>query len=240
MSGDPKVTSVKHHYTPRYYLKGFGSAKGRIWRLDVETGAIVKGSHDHFGYKNHWNRLENPPAGYESDWAEKRIAEIDGLASATVRKLVNGEFPGDIRALVCAIGFMKMHQPRLRRELATEHPEEIANWSPDFRLIASLRAALDESERLEPLGYSIFRIEDINSGLRFLTSSNPLVDFDNKPNKLFPLSKRDCLFLVYDPVLARIPPRFTVATASTVKGINEITLRNSWQYVYSCRADFDP
>jgi hypothetical protein len=233
------VGSTKHHYTPRYYLRRFESAEGKIWRRDVETGAVVTGNHNHFGYKNHWNRLRSPPPGYEPDWAEKRIAEIDGLASVTVKKLVEGEFPENIRPLVCAIGFMKMHQPRLQRELELEHPEITASWSPDFKLVASISAAIDEGKRLEPLGYSILRIED-DKGMRFLTSSNPLVDFDNKPTKFFPISNRDCLLLTYNPMLARFPPRFMAVTADMVQGINEIALRNSWQYVYSCRGDFDP
>lgn len=238
MSGD-ELNSKKNHYTPRYYLKRFESVEGKIWRRDVETGAVVTGNHDHFGYKNHWNRLRNPPPGYEPDWAEKRISEVDGFASATVKKLVGGEFPRDIRPLICAIGFMKMHQPRLQRELVAEHPEKTASWSSDFKLVASLRAAIDEGRILEPLGYSIIRIADSQKDLRFLTSSNPLVDFEKTPNKLFPLSNRDCLFLIYDPILARVRPRFTAATTAMVRGINEIALRNSWQYVYSCRADFD-
>jgi hypothetical protein len=234
------MTSTKHHYTPRYYLKRFESAEGKIWRRDVETGVVVTGNHDHFGYKNHWNRLRKPPPEYEPDWAEKRIAEVDGHAAATVKKLVEGKFPQDIRPLAYAIGFMKIHQPRLHRELTEEHPKLTAAWSSDFKIVASLNAAINEGKSLEPLSYAIVRIDDTQKDARFLTSSNPLIDFKNKPNKFFPLSSRDCLMLIYDPELACHPPRFVVGDVAMVRGINEIALRNAWQYVYSCRADFDP
>jgi len=234
------LTSTKHHYTPRYYLKHFENAEGKIWRRDVETGAVVTGNSDHFGYKNHWNRLENPPPGYEADWAEKRIADIDGHAAAMVRRLVEGQFPPDIRVIAYAAAFMKMHQPRLHRELLEEFPERTAHWTPDFKLIASLKSAIDEGKKLEPLSYAVLRVDDEQKDLRFLTSSNPLVDFSNKANKFFPLSKRHCMMLIYDPALAQHPTGFSNTDAATVRGINDITLRNSWQYVYSCRADFEP
>lgn len=234
------MTSVKHHHTPRYYLKRFENEHGKLWRLDVETGVIVSGNNERFGYKNHWNRLKNPPAGFAPDWAEKQISQVDGNAASFIKKLVEGKFPPDIRPVAYAIGFMKMHQPRLHREVADEHPDKTAHWTPDFKLIVSLNAAIKEGKRLEPLSYAIVRIDETQQDLRFLTSSNPLVDFENKPNKFFPLSSRECLMLIYDPELARYPPCFVNGDSETVRGINDITLRNSWQYVYSCRADFDP
>ena len=233
------MTSTKHHYTPRYYLKRFENPEGKIWRLDVETGEIVTGNHARFGFKNHWNRLQNPPAGFEPDWAEKRIAEVDGRSALTVKKLLDGEFPMDIRPLIHAIGFMKIHQPRLHRSLAENHLAETRHWTPDFRLITSLKAALAEARELEPLSYSIIRLEENEPELRFLTSSNPLVEFENKPLKFFPLSSRIGLMLIYDPDLARHPKGYVKCSPQMTREINEIALRNSWQYVYSCRANFE-
>jgi hypothetical protein len=239
-AGEAGLTSTKHHYTPRYYLKGFENEQGKIWRRDVETGEVVTGNHAHFGFKNHWNRLQNPPEGYEPDWAEKQIAEVDGRSSSVLNKLLAGELPEDIRPLAHAMGFMKLHQPRLHRALSEDHPDEIADWSPDYRLIVSLNAAIKEGKELEPLGYAILRLDETQPELRFLTSSNPLVDFGNKPNKFFPLTSRACLMLIHDPELARVGRGHIQTDAKTVRGINEIALRNAWQYVYSCRPDFDP
>jgi hypothetical protein len=235
-----EVTSVKHHHTPRHYLKRFENSEGKLWRLDVANGIIATGNNDRFGFKNHWNRLKNPPSGYDVDWAEKKIAEIDGAAANTMNRLMNGEFPDDIRPLAASIGFMTQHQPVVMKNLEVENSSAVQAWTPDWKLVLSLNAALAKGTELVPLSYAIYRLTEEQLHLRFLTSSNPLVEFDNKPNKFFPLSSRECLLLIYDPELHWSGSRFLPCDEELVAGINGVTLRNAWQYVYSCRADFHP
>ncbi len=234
------MNSVKHHYTPRHYLKRFENDGGKLWRLDIASGSVVTGNNHRFGFKNHWNRLKNPPLGYSPDWAEKKIAEIDGAAAGTMNGLVGGGFPKDVRALASLMGFMTQHQPIVQKELLRTQAKEVENWNDDWRLIVSLHAALSKGSELVPLGYAIYRLAEDQSHLRFLTSSNPLVEFDHKVNKFFPLSSRDCLFLIFDPDLPPMQPRFLECNDDLVAGINGITMRNAWQYVYSCRSDFTP
>ena len=76
------------------------------------------------------------------------------------------------------------------------------------------------------------------NGQRFLPSSNPLIDFTNKPTKLLPLSSRHCLFLSNDPAHARFRPQFTACDTEMVAGINRMTRQNAWHYRYSCSASF--
>ena len=230
--------SKRHHYTPRYYLKRFENAEGAMWRLDQESGTITRGNHERFGYKNHWNTLRNPPPGYQPDWAERRIAEIDGAAAADITKILAGDFSTDLRALACAIAFMTHNNPRVMRELDEKHADKVGHWSDDFRLVVKLRTALDNWRDYVPLYYAVQTIDSDAGDARFLTSSNPVIDFSNKPTKLLPLSSRHCLFLSHDPQHRTFKRRFISCDRTTVAELNEVITRNAWQYVYSCKPNF--
>ena len=230
--------SKRHHYIPRYYLKQFENGTGAMWRRDQETDAVTRGNNAHFGYKKHWNTLESPPEGYAPDWAENRLAEVDKYASVVMSRILSGELPNDVRALACAISFMTNNQPRLRRELEETNAQEVQGWSDNHWLIARLRASIDAWQNYIPTHYSIQVIDEHDQVSRFLTSSNPLVEFTNKPIKLFPLSSRHCLTLSYDQQFSRADPYFQVCDSNMVKEINRRTIENSWQYIYSNKPDF--
>jgi len=229
----------RHHYTPRYYLKRFENADGALWRLDTETGQIAKGNNERFGFKNNWNRLRNPPFGYAPDWAERQIAQIDGHASAVIAEILAGNFPKDIGALAAAISFMLYNQPRLMREIDATHAAETAHWTEDHRLIVKLRTAIDNAKSYIPLYYALKFIGDDLEGARFLTSSNPVIDFENKPTMFLPLSSRHCLFMSFDPAHEHFRPGTIACDAPLIAEINKLTVRNSWHYVYSSTPDFD-
>lgn len=230
--------SKRHHYIPRYYLKQFENGDGAMWRRDQETNAITRGNNAHFGYKKHWNTLANPPEGYEPDWAEKRLAEVDKFASEIVFRILSGELPKDLRALACAISFMTNNQPRLKRELEENSADEVEGWSVNHWLIARLQASIDVWQKYIPTNYCVQVIDERDQESRFLTSSNPLVEFDNQPTKFFPLSSRHCLILLYDKQFVGADPHFQVCDKEIVKGVNRRTVENSWQYVYSNKPDF--
>jgi hypothetical protein len=231
------TVSKRHHYTPRYYLKRFETKAGALWRLDSETGKITKGNNARFGFKKRWNSLRNPPPGYAPDWAEKQIAVIDGMASKVITEILEGQFPADIRKLAMAISFMHHNQPRLRRELETVHPDKVGHWSEDYWLVVRLKTALDNWENYVPLYYALNVIPP-DSDQRFLTSSNPLIDFTNKPTMLLPLSSRHCLFLSNDPAHRNFGPVTRTPGAEEIAGINRMTIKNAWQYLYSSTESF--
>jgi Protein of unknown function (DUF4238) len=230
--------SKRHHYNPRYYLRRFENDHGKMWRLDCERGAIVCGDSDSFGFKKHWNTMRNPPEGIEADWVERRLAEIDGPASVVVACILAEDFPDDFRPLAYAISFMQNNQPRVMRELEKQYADVIRSWSDDFRLVVKTRSALDNGLSYLPLHYSVQVIDENERAARFLTSSNPLIEFTNKPTMLLPLSSRHCLFMSNDPQHSDLQPIFLRCEKVTVEEINKITIRNSWQYVYSCTPDF--
>ena len=171
--------SKRHHYTPRYYLKRFENDEGAVWRFDIDTQQIVRGNNERFGFKKYWNTMRNPPSGYDVDWAEKQIAQIDGFASGVIRELVSGRFPKDIRPLAVALSLMVHNQPRLMKEMQTKHPHQVNHWSEDHWLIVMLRASLENWKSYVPLFYVIYAIEE-GSKQRFMTSGNPLIDFEKK------------------------------------------------------------
>ena len=230
--------SKRHHYTPRYYLKRFQNHEGAMWRLDKDSGKVTRGNNEIFGFKTHWNRLRNPPEGYVSDWAERKLSEIDGPASAVVRRILAGEFPKDLRALCYAISFMQTNQPRLMRHLEENHAKDIQHWSHDFQLIARVSAALDNALDYVPIYYTIQMIDENDNDMRFLTSSNPLIEFTNKTMSFLPLSNRHCLMLSYDPQFEGEQPSFIACDKVILEGINKLSIQNAWQYVYSCTPDF--
>ncbi|WP_133175340.1 DUF4238 domain-containing protein [Sphingomonas oleivorans] len=232
--------SRRHHYTPRYYLERFQDADGALYRRDCETGAVVLGNKERFGYKNQWNTLRNPPPGYESDWAEKRIAEIDGLASALLTRILAGDMPADFRPIAYAISFMVHNQPRMWRELEEKHASEVEHWTDDWRLVVMLNAALEAAPDYVPPYYAVQAIDPAEPGLRFLTSSNPVINFENRPTMLLPVSSRHCLFLSWDPAHLRYERKSFPCGRDMVVGINQTTLTNAWQYVYSSTPSFNP
>jgi hypothetical protein len=230
--------SKKHHYTPRYYLKRFENDQGAMWRMESDTDAIVKGNGQNFGYKKHWNTLRKPPVGYEPDWAEQRLSEVDGYASALVQRIIVGDLPKDIRAIACAISFMKNNQPWLRQELERTNADNVESWSDDHWLIARVKTALEDWPNYVPVNYWVQVIDEHDDESRFLTSSNPLIEFENMPTKVLPLSNRHCLFLSFDKQFDGCSPSFLSCDRETVTGINRLTIKNSWQYVYSNKLDF--
>lgn len=232
------MVSKRHHYTPRYYLKRFEDVAGVLWRLDVADNVITRGNHAHFGYQKHWNSLRHPLDGYPPDWAEQRLAEVDGLAAAEIARIVAGDFSTDLRAVACAIAFMTLNNPSVMRNLNVEHGESVANWSDDFRLIAKFKAALSHWESYRPYHYSLQVIDAAHGDARFLTSSNPLIDMVDTPSRLLPISSHHCLFLSRDPALRGITPRVLRCGRARVAEINALTKRNAWQYLYSNTADF--
>lgn len=230
--------SKRHHYTPRYYLSRFQDEDGALWRLDQQSAAITRGNKAHFGYKKHWNTLHNPPDGYQADWAEKRLSEVDRAASIILERILSGDLPKDIIALAYAISFMQNNQPRIKQDLQENYADKVQHWTDDFWLVARIKTALDSGQSYKPVHYSVQTIDEEDDDSRFLTSSNPLIEFENMPTKLLPLSSRHCLFLSYDQRFAGVAPRLVKCDRETVKGINRRTIENSWQYIYSCTPDF--
>ena len=231
--------SKRHHYTPRYYLKRFQNDQGAMWRFDIDSKTYTRGNNAHFGYEKHWNTLENPSEQYEPDWAERRLSEVDGPASKIVDQILAGDFPKDIQALACAISFMKNNQPRLKRYLEQNNVEDVGDWSDDHWLLARVKASLDDWRTYLPYHYSVQVIDENDQVSRFLTSSNPLIEMENQPTKLLPFSNRHCLFMSFDPQLIGCSPSAITCNGEIVAGINHLTIKNSWQYVYSNTPDFD-
>lgn len=136
-----------------------------------------------------------------------------------------------------AISFMHHNQPRLRRELETVHPDKVGNWSENYWLIVRLKTALDNWQTYVPLYYAL-NASPPGSDERFLTSSNPLIDFTNKPTMLLPLSSRHCLVLSNDSAPRDFGPATQTPGAEEIADINRMPIKNAWQYIYSCTDSF--
>lgn len=232
------TASKRHHFTPRYYLKNFHNTEGKIWRLDKASGRVVRGDHNSFGLKKNWNTLVSPPQGYGADWAEKRIALVDTYASKALTKLLKGDFSADMRALAFAMSFMQHHQPKLKESLKEKHPERVSKWSDDWFLIVGLKTAFREAQNYIPAQYAVLQVPPSKAKARFLTSSNPVVSFSNKPSLFFPISSSQCLLMTKDAHAGFGEPRHFECDERMVEGINDLIVQNAWQYIYSDSESF--
>lgn len=227
--------SKRHHYNPRYYLRRFENAEGRLWRLDLDSGHVVCGSSDSFGFKKNWNSFSGNREGFEKDWLEKRISQIDDAAANELSSIVSEKFPERLTALPYAISFMQNHQPLVREHARQTAPEVVDNWPEDYYMITSARNAIVQAAEYQTETYTVSKIPD-DLDARFLTSSNPLIKFYNKEMMFFPLSDRLCLMLngpKADKSKLPIP-----CGRETVEAINTLTKKNSWQYVFSNSSNF--
>jgi hypothetical protein len=68
--------SKKHHYLPRYYLKGFTDNDGGFFVYDKHTGKIFSTSPDAAFFENDLNTVELPN-GKQSDFLEDLYTEIE-------------------------------------------------------------------------------------------------------------------------------------------------------------------
>ncbi len=134
---------------------------------------------------------------------------------------------------------LKNNQPRLKRHLEQNNVEDVGDWSDDHWLLARVKASLDDWRTYLPYHYSVQVIDENDQVSRFLTSSNPLIEMENQPTKLLPFSNRHCLFMSFDPQLIGCSPSAITCNGEIVAGINHLTIKNSWQYVYSNTPDFD-
>lgn len=230
----------KHHYNPRYYLEGFQSEDGKLWRLEKPKGTIVEGSAKTLGNKKYWNRLTKPPRGVNPNQIEINLAKVDNAAIRVLRELIDGNLPKSIEPLALAVSFMLHHQPALKQALLEDHPETVERWSDDEFVVRGINAAIDAWDEFIPKNYIVFTLPTNRPDLHFLTSSNPLIRFDNSAQMFFPISSRHCLFLNMGDELSFIKNQVReISDPEEVIGINRRTIENSWQYIYSDRPHFD-
>lgn len=231
----------KHHYNPRYYLVRFESDDRKLWRFDKDSSTRVQGNAKSLGYEKFWNRLKAPPANFDANWAEYRIGDIDDASATVISRIISGDLPDNIAPLAAAISFMQNHQPRLKRQLQLEHRERVATWTDDHFLIAGVAAALANWREYIPANYVVLTLPECRPKWRFLTSSNPLISYENKPRMLLPISSKHCLLLNNGLDLVQYGNgHMSIEDKDLLSGINRQIIENSWQYVYSCRPDFDP
>lgn len=231
----------KHHYNPRYYLERFESDDRKLWRLDKESAKQVQGNAKSLGYEKFWNRLKEPPANFNANWVEYRIGDIDDASAKVISRIISRDPPDNIAPLAAAISFMQNHQPRLKRQLQIHHRERVANWTDDQFLIAGVAAALADWREYIPASYIVLTLPENRPSWRFLTSSNPLISHENKPRMLLPISSKHCVLLNNGEDLAQYGNGYvSIKDEDSLSGINQQIIENSWQYIYSCRPDFDP
>lgn len=74
--GMPNTASKRHHYLPRYYLKGFTNSDNRFFVYDKEKERIFVRNPDTAFFENNLNTVTFPE-GHSSDFLEDMYTEIE-------------------------------------------------------------------------------------------------------------------------------------------------------------------
>src|SRR5688572_11752443 len=116
--------SKRHHTVPNFYLKGFGSpgSKPKIGAVSLGDGRrLVMPTSDATVWKNFY-ALDGHPDG--ADVFEKDLSQLEGDASAVIRKAVEGSWPlsrEDREILGTFLTFQFLRGPDTRNSLGQMH-----------------------------------------------------------------------------------------------------------------------
>ncbi|MCK4528409.1 DUF4238 domain-containing protein [candidate division WOR-3 bacterium] len=93
-----KKRSKKHHYLPRYYLRGFANSEGGFFVYDKHTGKIFATSPDAAFFENNLNTTESPD-GNQSDFLEDFYTEIENQSWNSLDSIRDSDFNTPIKHL---------------------------------------------------------------------------------------------------------------------------------------------
>lgn len=85
-------TSKKHHYIPRFYLKGFTDINNRYFVYDKLSGRIWQSNPDNSFYENHRNtgilKSKISDDFFQTDMAEDMLANFDNRSALALARIV--------------------------------------------------------------------------------------------------------------------------------------------------------
>lgn len=88
----------KHHYLPRYYLKGFTDNLGKFFVYDKETGEIFRSSPGATFFENNINTILNPDGSY-SDFIERAYAQVESKSWESLDAIRGSSFDTTIESI---------------------------------------------------------------------------------------------------------------------------------------------
>lgn len=81
--------SKLHHYVPRFYLKNFVGADGKLYVYDKNSGRIFSASPNKIAAETHFYRLPRSiPKSIDSLVIEKNLSELESTTSMIIRNIV--------------------------------------------------------------------------------------------------------------------------------------------------------
>jgi hypothetical protein len=86
-----RTRSKKHHYLPRYYLKGFTNSDGTFFVYDKKANNIFETNPNGSFFKNNLNTI-NFPDGTKSDFLEQAHTKIEGESWDSLDNIRNSDF----------------------------------------------------------------------------------------------------------------------------------------------------
>ncbi|MFC1617542.1 DUF4238 domain-containing protein [Candidatus Margulisiibacteriota bacterium] len=90
--------SKKHHYLPRFYLKGFANSTNGFFVYDKQLDKFFETSPDSFFFSNNLNTITYPD-GNDSDFLEKIYADIEKKSATSFKNIRNSSYKISINHL---------------------------------------------------------------------------------------------------------------------------------------------
>lgn len=153
--GKTSKPQKKHHYLPRFYLRGFSPNQCAIFQIYKEDSKVIPGTVDSVGYLKNFHTNDTEGVA-DPQFLEKSLASVEGLQSATLKVVhLNGIRAEETRRdLVDLLAFMRMRIPAVKDHVGNSKQE-------------ALRLQLQELERkgllpTRPTGYEkVLAVENI-------------------------------------------------------------------------------
>lgn len=152
----------RHHYIPRFYLKGFIDPNNEpyIWVYEKGSSNIAKATSQNIGVQKNFYSFNMPQTDKDSDTLEDLFAELEGLVAPIFQKVKARENINEQERILFALflAFTMTRVPNFRKNVETvaaEHIKKIivvyASNAKRFRSLIEKTVCKDEQISAEVL-----------------------------------------------------------------------------------------
>jgi hypothetical protein len=119
----------RHHYIPKFYLKGFIDAKNKpnIWVYDKDDGRVIKATAKNIAVEKHYFSFLNESGERDSETIENLMAKMESEAAKVLNKIKScSDLTGDDKLIFAGfIACMMIRVPNFRQNTENSVSEMI-------------------------------------------------------------------------------------------------------------------
>ena len=162
MPAQAKTEPKRHHFVPRFYLRGFSDHKKRVrmYARSTKRKPEVTSVNNAAVESGFYTVVEE--SGEESQRVERLLSLIEGQAKAAIDRMVKGQFPPDVEdrsalALFMAMQMMRTPEHRRQYEASVDYMQKVMleGWTPEY-----VRERL-EQDGLKPTDEAVAEVMDV-------------------------------------------------------------------------------